>query len=392
MSARSNTVVPKSDCHFSAHFSARGHAAVTRRAFVAGAAASLLALALGGCGGGTDTASGGSGTRVLTDSVGREVQVPDAPERIAALDSFAGELAVMAGAGTRIVAVPGGVKSDVLLQELYPGLSELPAPMQNSAINMEELMACAPQVVLVKQEVYETKGQQALLDKAGLPYVVVGYDSMEGQIAAMELVGAACGGEAEEKVAALAQYYRDTLADVRERAQGIPESDRVRVYHAINALVSTDGATSLGADWVEAVGCVDVSAHDEDATSATDYTASLEQIYDWDPDVFVCNSAETTDYLLSQDNCAGLSAVKAKRCHTIPVGATRWGQRGSVETYLAMLWLGTTVYPQAYGDVDLQGRVSDYYRDYLGIEVDDALWEQMLSGEGLRQQSGQAGA
>ncbi len=368
----------------------------TRREFVAAAALSLAACGLGGCSGGADGAGGSGeqggasqGAATITDGVGRTVTIDAAPERVAVLDSFSGELAVMVGAGPKVVAVPSGVKSDVLLQGLYDGLVDLPAPMSNGAINMEELLKCNPQAVIVKQEVYEAAGQKDLLDKSGLPYVVIGYTSIEEQIEAIGQVAAVFGGEAQERANRIAEYYRSVVDDCRQRASQLQEDERVRVYHAVNALVATDGAESLGRDWVESVGCVDVSSYDD--APAADYNTTLEQIYVWDPEVIIANSADTTKYLLSRDNCSGLKAVRKKRCYTIPVGATRWGQRGSVETYLGMLWLGCTVYPQLYADVDLQQRITDYYRDYLGIEVTDDLYEQILSGEGLRQQSKQAG-
>ncbi len=367
------------------------HSMLSRRSFIAGAFAVLSSLALDGCQ--SNSVDGGASTTItVTDSVGRSVEVPRDPDRIAGLDSFTGELMVMCGAGPKLVATPGGVVSDLLLREIYPDLVDVPAPMANSAINMETLLETNPQVIIIKEDVYSVKGQRALLDKANLPYVVVGYTTMDEQIFAMELVGQVCGGEAETRANALADYYRECIDECSRRAADISDDERIRVYHSINALVTTDGADSLGRDWIESVGAIDVSAEDPDAFSATDYMSSLEQIYAWDPDVFVCNSADTTEYLLAKDNCAGLTAVKNKRCHTIPVGATRWGQRGSVETYLAMLWLGVTVYPDHYAGIDLQERVTSYYHDYLGVEVDDELYAQMLSGVGLRKQSGKAGS
>lgn len=369
-------------------------AGVTRRRFLALSASalvsSLAAALLPGCSSSSPSSGGGGKMHVVTDSVGREVELPSEPERIAGLDSFAGELMVMCGAGPRLVATPAGVASDELLRGLYPGLEDVPAPMTSGTVNMEELMACDPDAVLVKQDVYETAGQRELLDAMGVPYAVVGFASMDGQIEAMELVGSVCGGDADGNVGRLVEYYRGVIEECEERAQVLSEGDRVRVYHSINALVATDGAQSLGQDWITRVGAVDVSAEDASAAPGSDYEATLEQILAWDPDVFVCNSADTTEYLLSKDSCAGLTAVKEGRCHTIPVGATRWGQAGSVETYLAMLWLGCTVYPKLYEDVDLEERVTSYYADYLGIDVDHELYEQMLSGEGLRQQSAQA--
>ena len=360
---------------------------VSRRGFV-GAAGALVAGVLAGCASsGPSRDAQPQGAVMVTDCVGRTVRVPVSPTRVSVLDSFAGELAVMVGAGPALVGVPGGVVSDELLREIYPGLASVPAPMSNGAVNMEEFMAGAPQVAIVKRDVYEADGQAEQLDASGVPYVVVGYQDMDGQVAMMRLVGQVLGGEAQARADSLANLYQDVRADCARRAEGLAASDKVRVYHAINALTMTDGALSLGADWVAAAGCIDVSAEHPEIATATDYTTTLEQIFQWDPDAFICNSADTTDYLLTKDSCAGLRAVQEGRCYTIPVGATRWGQRGSVETYLAMLWLGSTMYPGRYDDFQLEIFVKDYYRDYLGVEIADDVYEMMLSGRGLRQAS-----
>lgn len=373
-----------------------GSSPLSRRAFLVGAATALSALSLGlaGCGSSNSSASSGSagsaaaqGTQTVTDCVGRQVTIPVNPARISGLDSFTGELMVMIGAGPQLAGVPMGVASDELLLELYPQLRDVPAPMSNGAVNMEELMASNPDVVIVKRETYEAEGQAQQLDASGVPYVVVGYVSMDEQIAMMRLVSQVCGGQAQERAESLAELYEDTIEECARRTEDLPSAQRVRVYHAINALTMTDGATSVGADWISAAGCVDVSTEHPEIATTTDYTTTLEQIFEWDPDVFICNSADTSDYLLSKDSCAGLRAVQDGRVHTIPVGATRWGQRGSVETWLAMLWLGATVYPELYKDFDLQEYVITYYRDYLGIEVDGELYQMMLSGRGLRKAS-----
>lgn len=361
-------------------------APLSRRSMLLAAAGLFGSLVLGGCGS-SGSGSAGVGTVSVTDCMGRRVDVPVNPARVAGLDSFAGELMVMIGAGPLLVGVPGGVVTDELLLEIYPDLAGVSAPMQNGSINMEELMAVNPQVVIVKRETYETDGQAVQLDAAGVPYVVVGYVTMEEQIAMMRMVGQVCGSDSSLRAEALATLYESVIAECAKRTSKIPHDQRLRVYHAINALTMTDGAQSLGADWVQAAGCVDVSAEHPEVATTTDYNTTLEQIFEWDPDVFICNSADTTDYLLSKDSCAGLRAVQGKRVYTIPVGATRWGQRGSVETYLAMLWLGSLLYPDEYNDFDLKAYVTDYYRDYLGLEIDDETYQKMLSGRGIRKES-----
>ena len=75
----------------------------------------------------------------------------------------------------------------------------------------------------------------------------------------------------------------------------IPEAERKTVYHSINEAVRTDGENSLGNDWISCAGAENVSAQHTESLQADggDYYAGIEQIFVWDPDVVICNEAET---------------------------------------------------------------------------------------------------
>ncbi len=319
----------------------------------------------------------------VVDSEGRSVSVPVDPQRIAIMDSFSGELAIMIGAGDRICGIPNGVKSDVLLQNIYPDLNQV-SSLSGNSINTETLLSFECDVAIVKASMSEE--ERAKLDKVGIPYVVVGYSTIEEQMEAIRLVGDVCGESSSTKAQELVKFYQDTCALVSDHTQKIAPEDIRSIYHAINDSLLTDSATSLGRDWIELAGCKNVSVS-EGATHASDYSTTIEQIYSWDPDVVICNAASTAQEFLTDEKWAGLRAVSSQNIHTIPTGATRWGQRGSVETYLALVWLGTTVYPEYYTDVDLQTYVTDYYQTFLGITITDELYQEMLSGSGLRIES-----
>ena len=377
------------------------------------------AAALGGCAPGAETGSSPSGassaaqaasdalpsnaegasqpdTIALTDSVGRTVAVPACCTRIAALDSFSGEALVMAGAGPLVVAVPRGVASDTILLQLYPDLATVPSPQSGGTVNVESLWALDPDVVLVKPSLYYSQEEIGKLDKLGMPYLVIDYLTIEEQLAALEMIGSILPSEQAQRMAAIVSTYRSGVERVEACAARIPDDERLRVYHAINQAVITDGPSSIGADWITRVGGIDVSAVSLGADGGTeasassdrgDYQATLEQVFVWDPDIVICNEASTATYLLSDSKWAGLRSVADGRVYNIPVGATRWGQRGSVETWFAMMWLGTTAYPEYYGEIDLREEVAAFYGTVLGIDVDDALYEQMLSGQGMRKQA-----
>lgn len=337
---------------------------------------------------GVDSAGSAShdGMQMVTDSIGRTVEVPVACERIAALDSFAGEALVMAGAGPCMIAAPNGVSSDVILRMIYPELVDVAAPVSGGTLNIESLMSLKPDVALVKSSLYYAEGEIEKLEKLNIPYLVIEYESIDAQISALELIESILPEEQAGRMGKIVDEYRSALALVDSCAARIPESEKMRVYHSINQAVLTDGATSIGADWVERTGAVNVSSGEEATAERGDYQATLEQVFVWDPDVVICNEATTVDYLLSDSKWEGLRAVAEQRVYPIPIGATRWGQRGSVETWFAMMWLGKLVYPDYYSDIDLHGEVVAFYQDVLGVEVDDALYDQMISGRDMRKQ------
>lgn len=290
----------------------------------------------------------------------------------------------MAGAGPLMVAAPNGVASDVVLQRIYPDLSTVPAPMSGGTVNIESLWSLHPDVVLVKQSLYSSSDEVAKLDKLGIPYVVVAYDTIEEQIAALELIGSLLPDEQAQRMAAIVDVYRTSVQRVEACVSSIPDDEKLRVYHSINQAVITDGAQSIGADWITRTGAINVSAIESPTTTGRTYQATLEQVFLWDPDVVICNDATTCDYLLADSKWEGLRAVMNGDVYAIPIGATRWGQPGSVETWLAMMWLGATVYPEYFNDIDLHAEVVAFYETVLGVEVDDDLYSQMLSGKGMR--------
>ena len=76
----------------------------------------------------------------VVDSIGREVIVPKESDNIAALYSFAGYSCSMLGRGDDLVAVPGGLQRDVLLNELFPKIKDAAVPRSGGTINIEELI------------------------------------------------------------------------------------------------------------------------------------------------------------------------------------------------------------------------------------------------------------
>ena len=320
-----------------------------------------------------------SGFHEVTDTAGRTVKMPSVPTSIAIMDSFSGEAAVMIGAGPRVCGMPNGVRSDEILRAMFPAMDTDTVGTSGSAVNIETLMDAGCDAAIVKGSLDEAETSK--LKRAGIPYAVVDYTTFDEQMDALRVVGDVCGGEARERAYALADVYEDTVDMVVERVTSIPDAQKSVVYHSVNSSLTTDGAGSLGADWIALAGC---KGEYPSPTEGTDVTLTLDTVYRIDPDLIICGSYPATDEFLGEAKWAGLRAVRDGAVKTLPVGATRWGHRGDVETALGVVWLAKECYPEAMADIDLKALVQSIYSEYLGVTVDDALYETMLSGRGLR--------
>jgi len=329
--------------------------------------------------------------KTLIDCVGRQVTIPAEVRNIAALDPFSAELLIMIGAGDKLVAMPRGIQSNEMLRRIFADIENVAVVQQSGSINAEALMDLQVDVILLKSDFYTAEAEKNKLEQVGLPFLVIDYLNMEEQIYAYQLVGEVAGEKFSLKTEQICSFYRDTVDKIKVVAAQIPPKERVNVYHAINEVVRCDGGQSLGADWTLTAACNNVSALDKAALAADDYYTTPEQIFVWDPDLIICNEPSTAEYLQTQQRWQGLRAVYEDSVLTIPVAASRWGQKGSTETFFALMWLAKTVYPAYFTQLDLQAEVSNYYRDIIGQEISFTDYEQILTGEWKRIASKKSG-
>jgi len=362
----------------------------TRRKISIGYAGLLLlllaAMALTGCS--RDQADQGKAApqeqknHIIVDSVGREVEVPVDPERIACLCPESGYALALYGQGDKIVATTGGMQRDRLLVEMYPHLKGLPVPKSSEVINAEELLRTGADLVFVKGDTTSNKAEMDKLEKVKIPVVAMKYNSMEEQQFAMEMVARIVGCEEEgQKYQA---FYQDTIKEVQERTAVIPDDQRVRIYHSVSEATRTDTADSLAGDWTKAAGVINVSTEAELKFTDGNHYASLEQILLWDPDYILANDPNVVGYIMGHEHWRPLQAVKNERVLALPIGISRWGHTSSLETPLAVLWTAKLAYPEQFEDWDMGATVRIFYKEFFDWDLSDEDIDKILSGQGMR--------
>ncbi len=319
----------------------------------------------------------------VVDYFGREVTIKQPIDKIACGYAYTGHVVTMLGRAGDIVAVVNGLQRDKVLTNSYPHIKDLPVPFSSGTINMEELLMTEPDLVFLREDTASNESVTSKLDQLKIPYVVVEFFSMEEQIESISIIGKAIGRE--DKAKEYIDYYKKVVEDTKKVSSTIPKEEIVRLYHSVNEAVRTDIKDSLPADWIDTTGAINVSIEDELKTSGDKSFATLEQIYLWDPDIIIANESGVPDYMMTNDQWAGLRAVKEKKVYQIPNGISRWGHPGSLETPLAILWTSKLLYPDYFGHINMEEETKKYYENFFNISLSDEEIKEILRGQGMRE-------
>ena len=319
------------------------------------------------------------GSIIVTDSVGRSVEVPGSVKRIGCLYAFTGHAATMLGRCQDIVAISNGLRRDSLLHEICPNILKALVPKAQGAINLEELVRAELDLLFLSGDIGRDKAEMEKLASLKIPFLIVDYTSIEEQQRAVEMVGMAIG--ARDMAAKYVRYYQACVDRVRSVTDTIPDSQRLRLYHSVNEANRTTIKEGLTTDWLKVEGIKNVALTQSTTPLEGRNFVSMEQILLWNPDVILVNEPNVIRYILQDKQWTPIKAVKEDRVYQMPIGISRWGHPGSIETPLAILWTAKKLYPEHFQDMDMFFETKKFYGDFFRYELTDDMVNRILSGK-----------
>ena len=320
--------------------------------------------------------------KTVVDSMGRQVEIPDRPQRVACLFTNTGHIITMLGHGDTIVAVSNGLKRDKLLHQIEPDVAEATLVKRGGAVNFEEVLKLDVDLFLMPSDMYQDEGLVRNLDQYRIPYVVTKFDSIEAQMDLVGLMGDIFNEK--EEAQAYVSMYEEIVGEVSAITDQIEAEDRPKVYHCLVEATNTVQSNTLPSQWMSLAGGNEVSVGENLAQDKEKYYATLEQIVLWNPEVIFCNEDGVDGYILSKDQWQSIEAVKQDRVYVMPTGISRWGHTTSIETPLAMIWTVKTLYPELTSNLDLKKRTMAFYEDLFEYPLTDDQYEQIIAGRGMR--------
>ena len=329
-------------------------------------------------------------TVTITDHADRTVEVPTNPDKVAILGIYplASMLSVYLNSAETIVAMEpasaNAAKNSVLI-DLYPEIGDITTDiLSGEDLNIEALVALEPEVV------YYNAADTADLEKlenAGITAVAFSptkwkFDVIETfrqWIALLDQIYPSSSKNAK----LVDQYSTDIYNMIQETVADVEEPQKVLFLYQYdeNAMI-TSSSRFFGEWWCKAVGAVNVASDVQAETANAKIT--MENVYEWNPDVIVITNFTTAtpddlyNNAIGTDDWSTVKAVQDGRVYKMPLGTYRTYTPSS-DTPMTLLWLAQAVYPEKFADVDVRAEVSDYYSELFGITLTDDQIDQMYT-------------
>jgi len=322
-------------------------------------------LAIAGCGGQqSENTPEQKDSIIVTDGLGRQVEITGEVERIATNYGIATHMVFALGAQDRLVGIDSPSQNNAFFNAIFPETATMETTGSPREVNIEQLISLNPDLVLIpgrNQELVEN------LEQRGLTVFGVVAEDLDELKESMLNLGKALG--CEDTAQRFADYYDKTVNMVKERTVNLKDSDKPLVY-----LVGPMGFLSTCSKDMYQNYLIDLcggknagSSLEGDLQRHGWMEISPEQVLDWDPDVItvVQYSGTSPEEIMADMRWQGLKAVKNKQVFWFPSKFNPWDYP-SPQAVLGIKWLAKTLNPELFNDVNMQKEADNFFKEFYG--------------------------
>lgn len=317
-------------------------------------------------------------TRVFTDSVGREVEVPAQIDKVALSGPMA-QIVLFALCPDKLVGVSNAwsTEAEQYLDEKYFTMPEIGQLYGGKGeLNPETLLQSGAQIVI---DVGEPKGSiaedlDALQEQTGIPFVHI-TATTETTGDAYRMLGDLLNMKDEaETLAAYCEKVYDRTVSI---AGSVEKANVLYVTGDMGQNVIAAG--SYHAEILDLL-TNNLAVVDEPSSKGTGNEVSMEQILTWDPDVVIFAPESIYDTVADDAAWQSVTAIKNGAYYEVPFVPYNWmGFPPSVQRYLGMMWLSKVLYPDATAEYDLFSDVQEYYKLFYHCDLTQAQYDALVA-------------
>lgn len=325
----------------------------------------------------TATGTQVSGTRMFTDSVGREVEVPAQIDKIALSGPMA-QITVFALCPDKLVGVSNAwtAEAEEYLDPEYFNMPEIGQLYGGKGeLNLETLLESGAQIVIDIGEPKDSvvEDLDILQEQVGIPFVHI-TATLADMGTTYRMLGDLLG--VEEDAEALAVYCEEVYQRALDIVSGVEKADILYITGEEGLNVIAQG--SYHAEAIDLL-TDNLAVVDDPSSKGTGNEVDLEQIMAWDPDKIVFSPDGAYETVPGSTEWGSLTAIQNGDYYEVPMGPYNWmGFPPSVQRLLGMIWLPKVLYPEA-ADYDLYEEVARYYDLFYHCELTQAQYDALVA-------------
>ena len=325
------------------------------------------------------TGSAGSGEsqpdstekKLITDILGREVEIPGSVSKVAVtgvgalrLYAYSADLEKLAGVEAVEHEDAPGRPYTQINQELFRSLPAIGQGGPNGGNDPEKILAVSPDVIFTTYE-----NPDELQSTLGIPVIAIGYGANglfdEQVYQSLNIIGEVMG--TQEKAETAVSYMQSCEKDLKERTENIETEGRAQAYVGALGSKGAKGIESTRGGFV-----IFDSLNVDNVADETGKTGSLmidkEQLLVWDPEFIFLDLDGLVhvkeDYRNNKEFYGSLSAFRDHKVYgQLPYNfLTTNIDTAMVNAYFT----GKTLYPEAFADLDPEEKADEIYETLLG--------------------------
>lgn len=241
--------------------------------------------------------------------------------------------------------------------------------------NVEELMNLKPDLILVYGDT-----QKEGLDKLGVPVVDFFQNDSRNEEWSVKIDELMRDIFEKDENDSLKEEWKKANEIVKEPLGKIGENKKKAIMINSNdgGIIAVRGGNYYGDDWLVKTGLINCAS----GTDGDGVQVSMEQIYEWNPDVIYDFGGTNADkYLNNQfdgQDWSKISAVKNKQVYNMPRGMFNWGAPNA-DSPLTLVWMTMNNYEGTIEENFFKDYMFDYYERQYNIKLNDELYKSILS-------------
>ena len=316
--------------------------------------------------------------RVILDSYGEKVVLPDKVERASPMVGGILQIAVSLGNADKIISGAYRGLSPMMLK-VFPNIKMTGFSGGSLGASVETLIASKTQVVFGPAGVLFDENVKKQLENAGIAVVRLNskFSNAEEVKAYVGKIAEIFGDENSLKMAReFNAYYDESIAFVQKRLPKNAKKKRILVLNVNAGNFASIAQNFIGAEYVRLAGGVNLS---ELLMSSWGSHPSIndEQIIVYNPDIIITNSQEGLQTILKKPTLQQVKAVKDRQIFVQPRGVSYFWT--GTEGALQVLWLAKTLYPKLFADLDMRAKVREFYTKFYNYDLSEDELTEILN-------------